>query len=157
MTDGPGGTSRLRRSTLPHWPVRALRPRYPKRSALGKEPTLTIPKPPRGAQRAGKALWDAVVAVYELEEHELLLLREMVRTVDTLDALEARVAADGVLLDSSQGERAHPALVEARQQRIALARLQAALRLPAGEEESGDQRRPQRRTGVRGVYGLGVA
>ncbi len=52
---------------------------------------------------------------YELEEHELLLLREMVRTVDTLDALEARVAADGVLLGSSQGERAHPALVEARQ------------------------------------------
>src|SRR3954451_15825836 len=116
---------------------------------------MTKPKPPRGAPRAGKALWDAVLDEYELEEHELLLLREMVRTVDTLDALEARVAADGVLLGSSQGERAHPARVEARQQRITLARLQAALRLPAGEEEEGGQRRPQRRMGVRGVYGVG--
>ncbi|HLM07095.1 MAG TPA: hypothetical protein VK402_18085 [Blastococcus sp.] len=44
--------------------------------------------------------------------------------------------------------------MEARQQRIALARLLAALRLPAGEEEAGD-RRPQRRMGVRGVYGVG--
>ncbi|MGY1830147.1 hypothetical protein ACI8AA_06905 [Geodermatophilus sp. SYSU D01180] len=100
-------------------------------------------------------LWHAVLDEYDLEEHELLLLREMVRTVDTLDVLEQRVTKDGVLLGSSQGERAHPALVEARQQRITLARLQAALRLPAGEEESGDQRRPQRRMGVRGVYGVG--
>jgi hypothetical protein len=81
----------------------------------------------------------------------------MLRTVDVLDELEARVAADGVMLSSSQGDRAHPALVEARQQRITLARLQAALRLPAGEEEGGEQRRPQRRSGVRGVYGMGVA
>src|SRR3954462_6177142 len=71
---------------------------------------MTKPKPPRGAQRAGKALWDAVLDEYELKEPELLLLREAVRTVDTLDALEARVAADGPLLGSSQGERAHPAL-----------------------------------------------
>jgi hypothetical protein len=47
-------------------------------------------------------------------------------------------------------------LVEARQQRIGLARLLAALRLPAGEEEA-DDRRPQRQMGVRGVYGVGGA
>src|SRR5215203_4589088 len=106
------------------------------------------PEPPKGCGAAGRKLWAAVV-----EEHELLLLRELVRTVDTLDALEARVVKDGVMLDSSQGDRAHPALVEARQQRITLARLQAALRLPAGEEsEQQGQRRPQRRMGVRGVY-----
>jgi hypothetical protein len=97
-----------------------------------------------------------VLDEYELEEHELLLLREMVRTVDTLDALEARVAADGVLLGSSQGERAHPALVEARQQRITLARPQEAAERPAGEEGEGENRRPQRRMGVRGVYQGGV-
>ncbi len=117
---------------------------------------MSKPRPPKGAQRAGVALWNAVLDEYELEEHELLLLREMVRTADVLDALEARVAADGVLLSSSQGERAHPALVEARQQRITLARLQAALRLPSGEEGEGDSRRPQRRMGVRGVYNGGV-
>ncbi len=117
---------------------------------------MTKPAPPKGTQKAGAALWTAVLDQYELEEHELLLLREMVRTADVLDALETRVAADGVLLGSSQGERAHPALVEARQQRITLARLQAALRLPAGEEGEGEGRRPQRRMGVRGVYNGGV-
>ena len=117
---------------------------------------MSKPKPPAGTGRAGAKLWRSVLDEYELEEHELLLLREAVRTVDTLDLLERRVQEDGPLLGSSQGERAHPALVEARQQRITLARLQAALRLPAGEEESGDQRRPQRRMGVRGVYGIGV-
>lgn len=117
---------------------------------------MTKPKAPAGAGPAGAKLWREVLDEYELEQHELLLLREAVRTVDTLDSLQAQVAADGVLLDSSQGSRAHPALVEARQQRIALARLLAALRLPAGEEEAGD-RRPQRRMGVRGVYGVGQA
>jgi hypothetical protein len=117
---------------------------------------VSKPRIPAGAGAAGAKLWRAVLDEYELEEHELLLLREAVRTVDTLDALEARVATDGPLLGSSQGDRAHPALVEARQQRIALARLLAALRLPAGEEsESGGDRRPQRRMGVRGVYGVG--
>ena len=118
------------------------------------------PSPPRGTGKAGAALWRAVLAEYELEQHELLLLREAVRTVDVLDELTERVAQDGPVLVSSQGDRAHPALVEARQQRITLARLLAALRLPAGEEgEQGTDRRPQRRVGVRGVYGVvgGVA
>ena len=115
------------------------------------------PNPPNSAWRAGAALWRAVLAEYDLEEHELLLLREAVRTVDALDALEALVQSDGAVVESPHGSKAHPALVEARQQRIALARLLAALRLPAGEEEAGD-RRPQRRQGVRGVYGVsGVA
>ena len=115
---------------------------------------MTKDKVPTGTGDAGAKLWREVLDAYELEQHELLLLREAVRTIDTLDLLEKRVADDGPLLGSSQGERAHPALVEARQQRIALARLLAALQLPAGEEEAGD-RWPQRRMGVRGVYGVG--
>ncbi len=84
-----------------------------------------------------------------------MLLVQAVRTVDLLEELDERVRADGALHDSPQGLRAHPAAVEARQQRIALARLMAALRLPSGEE--GDQQagvRPQRRVGARGVYGI---
>jgi len=95
-------------------------------------------------------LWLSVTDVYVLEEHELAVLREAVRTVDYLDALDRRVRVDGPIVSSPQGDRAHPAAVEARQQRIALARLLAALRLPAGEVEQ----RPQRRVGVRGTYGI---
>jgi hypothetical protein len=110
-----------------------------------------------GTKPAGKSLWSAVLAEDVLEDHELALLREIVRTVDVLDELAGVVAEEGAVLRAPDGSRrVHPALVEARQSRIALARLQAALRLPAGEE--GDQaegRRPQRRAGARGVYSVG--
>ena len=113
-----------------------------------------IPPAPTGAKAAGKRLWRSILADYELEEHEAALLREMVRTVDRLDELHALVEAVGVMVAG----RLHPAMVESRQLRIALARLAAALRLPAGDEDSGDAksgtRRPQRRVGVRGPYRL---
>jgi hypothetical protein len=57
-------------------------------------------------------------------------------------------------------EKANPALVELRQQRILLTRLIVALRVPLGSEEGEDghaasgDRRPQHR-GVRGVYAVG--
>lgn len=113
------------------------------------------PKPPADLRAPGRRLWDSISGEYELDEHELALLVEVVRTVDLCEILEARVRADGPLVDTPQGLKAHPAAVEARQQRIALARLLAALRMPAGDE--GDQaqgRRPQRRVGTRGVYGI---
>jgi hypothetical protein len=113
-----------------------------------------ISAPPTGTRAGGARLWSSILDEYELEEHEMALLREAVRTIDLLDALDRAVRADGALHDSPQGLRAHPAAVEARQQRIALARLLAALRLPAGEEDAGETRRPQRRVGVRGMYAI---
>ncbi len=130
------------------------------RSTRSTPDTPSAERPPAGTRAAGRRLWGSVLEVYDLDEHERTLLREAVRTVDLLDQLDAEVRADGVMVESPQGRKAHPAAVEARQQRIALARLLAALRLLAGEEsEQGRDRRPQRRTGVRGVYGVvgGVA
>jgi hypothetical protein len=116
------------------------------------------PRAPKGTRTAGRRLWASILGEYELEEHELALLREMTRIVDRLDLLAAEVAADGVVVRGpGLTERAHPALVEARQQQIALARLAAALRLPAGDQDSdakAGMRRPQRRAGARGVYGI---
>lgn len=120
---------------------------------------MSVPRPPAELRKAGRALWRAVTSAYELEEHERGLLLEMARSVDQLDRLAAVVAAEGEMIADRFGEpKIHPALVESRQLRIAYARLSAALRLPAGDE--GEQlRRPQRRAGVRGVYGIqgGVA
>jgi hypothetical protein len=113
------------------------------------------PTPPKGTGKAGAALWHSVVDEFDLEEHERALLVEAVRTVDLLDELDEAVKAEGAIVESPQGRKANPAAVEARQQRIALARLLAALRLPSGE--AGDQAagaRPQRRVGARGVYGI---
>ena len=113
---------------------------------------VPIPRPPVGTRAAGRRLWEAVVRDFDLAEHEEVLLREACRTLDLLDELAAAVRRDGPL--TAEG-KAHPAAVEARAQRIALARLLAALRLPAGEV--GDHQasaRPQRRVGARGVYGI---
>ena len=117
-------------------------------------PHRDIPKPPSGTRASGRRLWASIVAVYELEEHELALLREAVRTVDTLDRLAAVVRADGGMIDTPTGVKVHPGLVEARQLRIALARLLAALRLPDAEVGTESQGRRQRRAGARGVYQL---
>lgn len=113
------------------------------------------PATPAGAGPSGKRLWRSVVDSYELEVHELLLLKEAVRTVDLLDDLAKLVADDGPVTQDRFGQdRVHPALVEARQLKIALARLLAALRLPDGVEGDESQgRRTQRRVGARGVYG----
>lgn len=115
------------------------------------------PKAPNGLKAPGRRLWDSILSEYELEEHETALLVEAVRTVDLLADLDTAVRRDGAIVDSPQGQKAHPAAVEARQQRIALARLLAALRLPSGDEDAGStgaDSRPQRRVGVRGVYGI---
>lgn len=104
---------------------------------------------PRGLSTAGKSLWSAVTGTYELEQHELVLLESASRTADLVGELQARIDADGPV--NSDG-KTHSACAEIRQQRITLARLLVALRVPAGEEDSrpGGQRR-----GIRGVYSLG--
>jgi hypothetical protein len=110
---------------------------------------MGLPKAPTGAGTAGKRLWQAVLTAYELDEHELTLLRQAVRSADLCDQLQAVVDEQGPLVTTRLGEvKAHPAVVELRNQRITLARLIVALRVPIGEQEEGrDQRR-----GIRGVY-----
>lgn len=115
--------------------------------------TQKAPPPPKGTGPSGRVLWTDVLGKYELEEHEQALLREAVRSVDQLDELHAIVKRDGTIINGPSGPRMHPAAVEARQLRIALARVIAALRLPADDDTNGLQR-PQRRVGVRGIYGV---
>jgi hypothetical protein len=83
-----------------------------------------------------------VVQRFELEPPEAAVLLQAARTKDVLDVLAALVRREGLL----RAGKAHPALVEQRQQSVVLARLIAALRLPDEED-----RRPQHR-GSRGVY-----
>jgi len=117
-------------------------------------PNPRKPTPPKGSGPAGRRLWRAVVDEWDFEEWELALLREAVRTVDTLDQLAAIVSEAGLLVQGHDGPRVHPALVEQRQLKIALARILAALRLPDGEEGDESSGRRQRRAGARGVYKL---
>ncbi|MGI9083985.1 MAG: hypothetical protein ACR2FE_01680 [Aeromicrobium sp.] len=66
--------------------------------------------------------------------------------------LESIVDKEGAVVASPQGRKAHPALVECRQQRLAFARLIAALRIP-DDAEAGERKQHR---GIRGVYGVGA-
>lgn len=110
------------------------------------------PKPPKGLGTSGRALWRAVLGEYELDEHESAILTQACRIADHCDSLQGIIDTEGHLSESSQGTRVHPAVIELRQQGIALARLMTALRIPAGEQGDG---RTQHRPGARGVYSIG--
>lgn len=108
---------------------------------------------PEGLSEAGTRLWDAISTEFELGEHELALLREAASTADQIALLQSLVETDGPMMESPQGRKVHPAMVECRQQRIVLARLLAALRIPVDEDV--DDRGPVRgapRGAPRGAY-----
>ncbi|WP_231911998.1 P27 family phage terminase small subunit [Rhodococcus sp. HS-D2] len=109
-------------------------------------------KPPAGLRAAGKRLWSDTLEDFDLAEHERGLLLQACRTADSLDELQKVLERDGVLNESSQGTRVHPALPELRQQRITFARLVAALGLESGVQE--DEAPKQQRRSVRGTYGI---
>lgn len=106
------------------------------------------PRAPKALADAGRALWRDVVADYELTAHELRLLEAVCATADAIDALDAVVADEGVTATGSKGQTvAHPAVAEARQQRLAFGRLLAQLALPdpeGGKVKSPMQLRAQR-------------
>lgn len=104
---------------------------------------------PRGLNAAGRRLWDVGTTEFEWAQHELAMLEEACRTRDRIVELDAAVTRDGLMLNSSQGMRVHPAVAEARSQRLALARLLATLGIPSLDS---DDLPPARR--VRGVYGM---
>src|SRR4051794_37648391 len=105
-----------------------------------------IPAPPGGSRAAGRRLWRAVLKDYVLAEHELTLLRQAVAAADICEALQVIVDRDGPMVSNRFGVPVpHPAAVELRAQRLVLARLVVALRVPLGDEELQQAGRLQRR------------
>ena len=90
-----------------------------------------IPRAPAGMGKRARSFWRQTLAVFELTTSEILLLEEICRSLDTIDALREAIEVDGVTVAGSEGQtRAHPGLVEVRQQRVALGRLLSQLALP---------------------------
>lgn len=111
---------------------------------------MSTTRTPSGLKSRGRRLWAEITDVLELDEHERALLLEAARTADLLDMLAAIVAREGPILDG----RPNPALVEARQQKLVLARLLASMRLPDDLTGQADLSRPQRRGGSRRPYNI---
>jgi hypothetical protein len=111
---------------------------------------------------AGRRLFDEVSGAFQLDAHELVLLTQAAHTADAMDGLQRQVDKDGLLIrkDFEGPLRAHPALVELRNQRLVYARLIGALRVvgdierPSGKGRTTNfegERRP-----LRGVSGGGA-
>lgn len=113
----------------------------------------TAPRPPADAGEAGRRLWKAVTSEYSLTGADLELLREAVLIADELDGLRALVRASGPLIRDRNGEpRGNPAAIQHRLLAISYARLLAAIQVVGDVADEHDSSRPQRRSGVRGVY-----
>jgi hypothetical protein len=78
---------------------------------------------------------------FELDGHNLEMLRQAVAVADLVARCDELVEAEGPVVDSPQGRKPHPALTEGRAQRALLARLVAGLGLPDGDEGGVDERR----------------
>lgn len=109
------------------------------------------PVPPTGTRSSGAALWYSMIARYEFQRHELMLLREAVRSVDELDRLSEVIVRSRTL---TPGGDIHPAIAEARQLRIALTSILAALHLPDGYENTPAPHGHPQRAGLSSVSSL---
>ena len=78
---------------------------------------------PRGLRAAGRRLWSGLLDDYVLNESATAVLAEAAHTVDLLADLRQEVAATPSVIDSAQGVRVHPLIVEIRQQRLPLWRI----------------------------------
>lgn len=96
-------------------------------------------KAPSGLKPAGRALWrqisDDLPADWELDGRELRLLTLAARQVDDLAALERSIVKHGVMLTGAAGQtRLNAAVTEARQARLAIAKLVGQIALPDEDE-----------------------
>jgi hypothetical protein len=119
--------------------------------------TSRAPRPPASAGEAGRRLWRAVLGEYELTGADLEVLRQAVTVADELAGLEALVRASGPLIRDRDGlPTPNPASQQHRLLSITLARLLAAIQVIGDQADIHDPARPQRRSGVRGVYTGGL-
>ena len=70
------------------------------------------PRAPKGLKARGKALFREITSIYVLDPGETILLRELCRTVDRIDAMETELTRDGLTVAGGRGQipRAHPLL-----------------------------------------------
>jgi len=97
---------------------------------------------PKGLGTAGRALWRKIASSlpdgWELEEREEAILRLAARQADDLSRLESAISKDGAMALGSAGQPVvNPAIIEARQSRLAIGRLLGQLALPDDDAAGG--------------------
>jgi hypothetical protein len=91
--------------------MKKLPPKPPLR--IVTEPGTNCPQPPRSLGEHGQKLWDRVLAEYDVSDVAgIELLGQACQAVDRAEALAAYVAADGEIVRTVNGIKAHPGIKE---------------------------------------------
>jgi hypothetical protein len=91
---------------------------------------------PGGLDLAGQQLWADIATRYDLAPRERTVLVAACRQADDIARMEADIMRDGTVVIGAAGQqRLNAAVTEARNGRVALARLLGALALPDAEEQ----------------------
>lgn len=92
---------------------------------------MSTPKLPKNLGKKGRALWDDVLAGFDLGPHEIRLLEDACREIDLIERLETSLRDAPLTVKGSQGQEvANPLVQELRQHRNSLKGLLGALNLP---------------------------
>ena len=97
------------------------------------EQNPTIPRPPRGLEREGRALWRAMHREFSFDQEPgtLAILEQACRTRDEIDRLETAMEGQPyTVLGAAKQPVVNPLVSEARFQRALLAQLISRLGLP---------------------------
>jgi hypothetical protein len=104
---------------------------------------MTRPRAPGHLAADGRRFWQSVTSVYELSPAELTLLGRAAVTVDTLAAMDAEIAEQGLSVKGSRGQVIPNRLVKVRVELDRLLDVQIrALNLPMPGEDEGRRRSP---------------
>jgi hypothetical protein len=114
--------------------------------------TAGMPQPPKGMGPAGRRLWRSVNEDFVLAGADLEILKHAATIADDIDGLGPMLQLGPFMKGPDGMPRANPALVQKRQLVIVMTRLLAAIRV-VGDVGEDERDRPQRRVGVKGVYG----
>lgn len=105
---------------------------------------MSAPKPPKGLQDAGKAVWESIASKYALRPDEMHRLEGVCKTADMIAKLEEVWVENGCPTETkgSMGQEViHPLIGELRAQRAAYDAALVRLKLPdepAGGAGEGD-------------------
>jgi hypothetical protein len=128
----------------------------------GRATAPSIPRAPRGLDKAGKELWKSVHAVFDFEDEpgRVAILEQACRTRDEIARLEAAMEGEPyTVLGSARQVQVHPLVSEARFQRKTLAELLSRLGLPDNDDDDEADYRARRRaagrTGARARWNRG--
>jgi phage terminase small subunit len=112
------------------------------------------PKPPGYLRPETRAWFSGVIADYDMQPHHIKLLTLAAEAWDRGQQARELLLAEGVIVTSRQGPKAHPGIAIERDARLAFARIVAQLSLDTEPPIDSDTRSAQRSTRPGGWKGL---